>query len=51
MIFDNHWQFFVIVFGWIGSIEKVPTNNEINIINFETNLFDEILFSDFVGQK
>ena len=56
--FDNHWQFFVIVCGWIGSSnpakdnnKKVPTNNEKQIINFETNFFDETSFSGFLGQK
>ena len=51
MIFDNHWQVFVIVFGQIGSIEKVPTKNENQIKHFETNLFDETSFSTFLGQK
>ena len=56
--FDNHWQFFVIVCGWIGSSnpakdnnKNVPTNNEKQIINFETNFFDETSFSGFLGQK
>ena len=56
--FDNHWQFFVIVCGWIGSSnpakdnnKKVPTNNEKKIENFKTNLFDETSFSGFLGQK
>ena len=58
MNFDNHWQFLVIVFGWIGSSnpakdnnKKVPTNNEKRIVNFEANLFYETFFSDFLGQK
>ena len=58
MNFDNNWQFFVIVCGWIGSSnpakdnnKNVPTNNEKQIINFETNFFDETSFSGFLGQK
>ena len=56
--FDNHWQFFVIVCGWIGSSnpakdnnKKVPTNNEKRIVNFEANFFEETSYSDFLGQK
>ena len=49
--FDNHWQFFVIICGWIGSNKKVLTNNEKKIINFEANFFDETSFSGFLGQK
>ena len=51
MNFDNHWQFFVIVCGWIGSNKKVLTNNEKRIITFEANFFDETSFSGFLGQK
>ena len=56
--FDNHWQFFAIICGWIGrsnpakdNNKKVPTNNEKKIINFEANFFDETSFSGFFGQK
>ena len=53
--FDDHWQFFVIVCGWIGSFNPAKDNNkkekEKNIENFETNIFDEISLFSSLGQK
>ena len=55
MNFDDHWQFFVIVCGWIGSFNPAKDNNkkekEKNIENFETNIFDEISLFSSLGQK
>ena len=56
--FDNHWQFFVIFCGWIGSSnpakdnnKKVPTNNEKKIINFKANFVDETVISCVSGHE
>ena len=51
VIFDTLWQFFVIVFGWIGRIEKILSNNERQIINFKANFVDETVISGISGHE